>query len=140
MTDACVVPAGYVAHVLGPWGTLPNDNAAEWDKDGNNSSTDLLHSTGMHHDGMHYFALEGSSTEGILVVNHEYIDEQALHPAGPTMVRRQAPGRGGAQGDQRPWRRRDAYPQERRQLGHRQELEVQPTLHLPPRPWPWPAL
>jgi len=86
MTDACVVPAGYVAHVLGPWGTPLNDNAAEWDKDGNNSSTDLLHSTGMHHDGMHYFALEGSSTEGILVVNHEYIDEQALHPAGPTMV------------------------------------------------------
>ena len=86
MTDACVVPAGYVASVLGAWGTPLNDQAAPWSKDGNNSSTDLLHSTGMHHDGMHFFPLNGSSSEGLLVVNHEYIDEKALHPAGPTSV------------------------------------------------------
>lgn len=86
MTGACVVPAGYTARVLGAWGTPLNDNAAAWDKNGNNSSNDLLNSTGMHHDGMHYFPLEGSSTEGLLVVNHEYIDENALHPAGQTWV------------------------------------------------------
>ena len=86
MTGACVVPAGYTAHVLGAWGTPLNDNAAPWDRDGNNTSNDLLNSTGMHHDGMHYFPLEGSSTEGLLVVNHEYIDENALHPSGPTLV------------------------------------------------------
>ncbi|MFU1929368.1 PhoX family protein [Bordetella hinzii] len=86
MTDACVVPAGYVAHVLGAWGTPLNDNAQPWDKNGNNSSNDLLNSTGMHHDGMHYFPLQGSSTEGLLVVNHEYIDQGALHPNGPTRV------------------------------------------------------
>ena len=86
MTDACVVPAGYVAHVLGAWGTPLDDKAAPWDKDGKNSSEDLLHSTGMHHDGMHYFPLKGSSSEGLLVVNHEYIDENALHPNGPTEV------------------------------------------------------
>lgn len=86
MTDACVVPAGYVAHVLGAWGTPLNDKAAPWSKDGNNSSDDLLNSTGMHHDGMHFFPLQGSSTEGLLVVNHEYIDEKALHPNGPTQV------------------------------------------------------
>ena len=86
MTDACVVPAGYVAQVLGAWGTPLNDTAAPWDKNGNNSSTDLLNSTGMHHDGMHYFPLEGRSDEGLLVVNHEYIDENALHPNGPTLV------------------------------------------------------
>ncbi len=86
MTDACVVPAGYVAHVLGAWGTPLNDNAAPWDPDGNNSSNDLLHATGMHHDGMRYFALAGSSSEGLLVVNHEYIDEDALHPNGQTLV------------------------------------------------------
>ena len=40
----------------------------------------------MHHDGMHYFPLAGSSTDGLLVVNHEYIDEKALHPNGPTLV------------------------------------------------------
>jgi len=86
MTDGCVVPAGYIAHVLGAWGTPLNDNAAPWDRDGNNSSNDLLNSTGMHHDGMHYFPLDGSSTEGLLAVNHEYIDENALHPNGPTVV------------------------------------------------------
>jgi secreted PhoX family phosphatase len=86
MTDACVVPAGYVAHVLGAWGTPLNDKAADWKSDGTNTSEDLLNSTGMHHDGMHYFPLEGSSSEGLLVVNHEYIDEKALHPAGPTLV------------------------------------------------------
>lgn len=86
MTDACVVPAGYTASVLGAWGTPLNDNAAPWDRNGNNSSNDLLNSTGMHHDGMHYFPLDGSSTEGLLVVNHEYIDENALHPAGQTWV------------------------------------------------------
>lgn len=91
MTDACVVPAGYVAQVLGAWGTPLNDSAAEWDKDGKNSSKDLLNSTGMHHDGMHYFPLDGSSSEGLLVVNHEYIDEKALHPAGPTTVNSKRP-------------------------------------------------
>ncbi|MET1113410.1 MAG: PhoX family phosphatase [Comamonas sp.] len=86
MTDACVVPAGYTARVLGAWGTPLNDNAAAWDRNGNNTSNDLLNSTGMHHDGMHYFPIDGSSTEGLLVVNHEYIDENALHPAGQTWV------------------------------------------------------
>lgn len=84
MTDACVVPAGYVAHVLGAWGTPLNDKAADWKSDGSNTAEDQLNATGMHHDGMHFFPLEGSSTEGLLVVNHEYIDENALHPHGPT--------------------------------------------------------
>ena len=86
MTDGCVVPAGYVAHVFAAWGTPLNDNAQPWDQNGNNTSNDLLNAMGMHHDGMHYFPLEGSSTEGLLAVNHEYIDAQALHPSGPTLV------------------------------------------------------
>ncbi|MPS80107.1 MAG: PhoX family phosphatase [Achromobacter sp.] len=86
MTDACVVPQGYVAHVFAPWGTPLNDNAQPWDQNGNNTSNDLLNSMGMHHDGMHFFPIEGSSTEGLLAVNHEYIDQAALHPNGPTLV------------------------------------------------------
>jgi len=86
MTDACVVPPGYRASVLGAWGTPLTDQAAPWRSDGGNTSGDLLHATGMHHDGMHYFPLDGSSSEGLLVVNHEYIDEAALHPDGPTLV------------------------------------------------------
>lgn len=84
MTDACLVPAGYTAHVLGAWGTPLSSKAQPWDKDGHNTSEDLLHSTGMHHDGMHYFPLSDANNEGLLVVNHEYIDENALHPNGQT--------------------------------------------------------
>jgi len=84
MTDACVVPPGYRATVLGAWGTPLHDAAAPWRSDGGNSSHDLLHATGMHHDGLYYFPLYESSEEGLLVVNHEYIDEAALHPNGPT--------------------------------------------------------
>ena len=36
---------------------------------------------GMHHDGMHYFPLQGS-THGLLVMNHEYIDQGLLFPDG----------------------------------------------------------
>jgi len=86
MTDACVVPPGYTASVLGAWGTPLNNLAAPWRADGHNSAFDQLHATGMHHDGMHYFALQGSSEEGLLVVNHEYIDQNTLHPEGATTV------------------------------------------------------
>jgi len=91
MTDACVVPPGYTCTVLGAWGEPLGDLAAPWRDDGSNSSHDLLHSTGMHHDGMHYFPLNGRSSEGLLVVNHEYIDEAALHPNGPTKVNGKRP-------------------------------------------------
>ena len=37
---------------------------------------------GMHHDGIHYYALDGSSTHGLLVMNHEYTDDGLLHPDG----------------------------------------------------------
>ncbi|WP_250132451.1 PhoX family protein, partial [Vibrio crassostreae] len=39
---------------------------------------------GMHHDGMHFFPLDGNSNDGLLVINHEYIDQKALHANGPT--------------------------------------------------------
>lgn len=82
--DAVVVPKGYSAQVLAPWGTPLNDLAQEWQADGSNTALDQANSLGMHHDGMHYFPLNGSSTDGLLCINHEYIDQQALHPIGPT--------------------------------------------------------
>lgn len=82
--DAVVVPKGYSAQVLAPWGTPLNDFAQEWQADGSNTALDQANSLGMHHDGMHYFPLNGSSTDGLLCINHEYIDQKALHPAGPT--------------------------------------------------------
>ncbi|PWB30242.1 dTDP-glucose 4,6-dehydratase [Pseudomonas sp. SDI] len=85
-TDACVVAAGYSAYVLAPWGTPLNSKANPWKADGSNTSTDQLNAVGMHHDGMHFFPINGSSEDGLLAINHEYIDADALHPAGPTSV------------------------------------------------------
>ncbi|CAK9891004.1 MULTISPECIES: PhoX family protein [Pseudomonas] len=83
-TDACVVAAGYTAYVLAPWGTPLNTSANPWKADGSNTSADQANSVGMHHDGMHFFPINGSSEDGLLAINHEYIDADALHPNGPT--------------------------------------------------------
>ncbi|MBA6061725.1 PhoX family protein [Pseudomonas juntendi] len=83
-TDACAVAAGYSAYVLAPWGTPLNSNAKPWRADGSNTSTDQANAMGMHHDGMHFFPINGSSEDGLLAINFEYIDTAALHPAGPT--------------------------------------------------------
>ncbi|AIN60031.1 PhoX family protein [Pseudomonas soli] len=85
-TDACVVAAGYSAYVLAPWGTPLNTTANPWKADGSNTSTDQANAMGMHHDGMHFFPINGSSSDGLLAINFEYIDTAALHPAGPTTV------------------------------------------------------
>ncbi|MDO6461243.1 PhoX family phosphatase [Granulosicoccaceae sp. 1_MG-2023] len=83
-TDAVSVPPGYSAQVLAPWGTPLNSSAAAWQDDGSNSAEDQLNAVGMHHDGMRFFPLNDSSTDGLLCINHEYIDQNALHPTGPT--------------------------------------------------------
>ena len=37
---------------------------------------------GMHHDGLEFFPLNGSSTHGLIALNHEYTDDGLLHPDG----------------------------------------------------------
>lgn len=83
--DAVVVPEGYRAQVLAPWGTPLNSQANPWRDDGSNSANDQLNAVGMHHDGMHFFPLGESTTDGLLCINHEYIDINALHADGPTV-------------------------------------------------------
>ncbi|NQD55295.1 PhoX family phosphatase [Pseudomonas sp. CM25] len=83
-TDGCSVPPGYTAHVLAPWGTPLNELSRPWRQDGSNTSVDQANAMGMHHDGMHFFPLDGSSSDGLLAINFEFIDPQALHPNGPT--------------------------------------------------------
>lgn len=83
-TDAVVVAAGYTATVLAPWGTPLNDTAADWKADGSNTAEDQANSVGMHHDGIHFFPLNSEQTDGLLCINHEYIDQDALHPNGPS--------------------------------------------------------
>ncbi|GED41671.1 PhoX family protein [Cobetia marina] len=79
-TDAFVVPAGYTAHVLAPWGTPLNDKAPQWSESLAMTPEAQLNSIGMHHDGMHNFALseDTASSNFLLVMNNEYIDQDAL--------------------------------------------------------------
>ncbi|OMQ16520.1 hypothetical protein A7K94_0201935 [Modestobacter sp. VKM Ac-2676] len=87
--DEIVVPPGYSATTLIPWGTpilgsypafvpgSPDAGVA-----GGNTAEDQAQQIGMHHDGMHFFGFTRGArenTQGMLVVNHEYTDEFYLH-------------------------------------------------------------
>lgn len=84
LTDGVVVPEGYTAQILAPWGTPLNTFGNPWQSDGSNTSDDQANALGMHHDGMHFFPISTDGNDGLLVINHEYIDSNALHPNGPT--------------------------------------------------------
>ena len=81
--DALTVPEGYSAQVIAPWGDpvgLSGDNPA-FKPDASNSAAEQEAQMGMHHDGIHYFAQDGSNA-GLLVMNHEYTDDGLLHADG----------------------------------------------------------
>ncbi len=81
--DAVSVPPGYSVQVIAPWGDpagLSGENAAfKWDA--SNSAAEQETQIGMHHDGIHYYAQDGSQS-GLLVMNHEYTDDGLLHTDG----------------------------------------------------------
>jgi secreted PhoX family phosphatase len=81
--DTLVVPEGYEAQVIAPWGEpigVPGAMPAfAWDA--SNSAADQALQMGMHHDGIHFYPLDGSR-RGLLVMNHEYTDDGLLHPDG----------------------------------------------------------
>ncbi len=88
--DEVFVPAGYTASVFLPWGTALTGSYPEFRPDGRNTGEEQEQQVGMHHDGMHFFPIDvraggNSSEEGLLVINHEYIDIEALHANGPTV-------------------------------------------------------
>lgn len=83
--DAVVIANGYSAQVLAPWGTPLNDMAQEWQSDGSNTALDQANSVGQNHDGMYFYPLNESSTDGLLCINHEYIQQTALHPNGASV-------------------------------------------------------
>ena len=83
-SDAVVVPEGYVAVALAPWGEpvgVPG-NMPAWRTDASNSAAEQAVQMGMHHDGIHFYPIDGSSTRGLLAMNHEYVDDGLLHPGG----------------------------------------------------------
>lgn len=84
MGDTLAVPEGYVAEVIAPWGE-PVGVAGQmpaWKPDATNSATDQALQMGMHHDGIHFYALDGSENRGLLAMNHEYTDDGLLHADG----------------------------------------------------------
>ena len=84
-----VVPEGYSSVAFLPWGTPITGSYPEYKADGTNTGADQEQQVGMHHDGLYFFPIDqkaggNSSTEGLLVMNHEYINQSALHANGPT--------------------------------------------------------
>jgi secreted PhoX family phosphatase len=81
--DIVTVPEGYSVQVIAPWGDpvgLSGENHA-FKEDATNTAAHQETQFGMHHDGMHYFAQDGSKS-GLLVINHEYTDEGLLFADG----------------------------------------------------------
>ena len=86
--DEVAVPAGYTASAFLPWGTpilgsypayVPGSPPLV---PGGNTAADQAQQMGSDHDGMHYFPLERGprgSERGLLVVNHEAVQESYLH-------------------------------------------------------------
>jgi secreted PhoX family phosphatase len=80
--DRVTVPEGYTATPFMPWGEpigIAGAMPAFRDDAGNTAAEQALQ-MGMHHDGVHYFALDGSR-RGLLVMNHEYADDGCFHSA-----------------------------------------------------------
>ncbi|MDP4529291.1 PhoX family phosphatase [Alkalimonas delamerensis] len=85
--DTVTVPAGYRTQVFLPWGTPLTADAPAYRADASHSAAEQAKQVGMHHDGMHFFPIDlkqggQSSDEGLLVMNHEYVDPNILHAFG----------------------------------------------------------
>ena len=87
--DSLVVPPGYTAEILIPWGQPLFSNGPAWKKDASNTAAEQEVQIGMHHDGMYYFPLLAESRRdqrGLLVLKHEYVDPVLLYTDGATVM------------------------------------------------------
>jgi len=86
--DTVVVPEGYTAQVIAPWGDPVGLAAGQpaFRPDAGNTAAEQAQQFGMHHDGLHFYALDqqpgGATRRGLLVMNHEYVDDGLLHSDG----------------------------------------------------------
>lgn len=88
--DRVVIPRGYRASVFSAWGDPLNGTEPAYRPDASNTAEEQARQKGSHHDGMHYFPIDSqsggaSSSEGLLVTNHEYVDPNILHKDGPIL-------------------------------------------------------
>ena len=93
--DDVVVPRGYTAQVLIPWGTPLQSNGPAYKPDASNTAAEQAQQLGMSHDGMHFFPMDTpgaalpeqsrgrkESKRGLLVLNHEATDQVLLFTDG----------------------------------------------------------
>ncbi len=87
--DGLRVAHGYTATPFLAWGEpvgIAGGPMPAFRDDAGNSAAEQALQLGMHHDGMHYFPLEPGSADasrrGLLVMNHEYVDDGLLHTTG----------------------------------------------------------
>ena len=93
--DNVVVPPGYTARVLIPWGTPLSSSGPAFKDDASNSAAEQAVQVGTSHDGMHFFAMpvkgaslpeqsrgRKQSKRGLLVLNHEATDQVLLFKDG----------------------------------------------------------
>lgn len=82
--DGVMLPPGYRHQVLLPWGEPITGRMPAFDPL-RNTGADQAQQMGSHHDGMHFFPIEGkspyegSSDDGLLVMNHEYVEPRFMH-------------------------------------------------------------
>lgn len=88
--DRVLVPQGYHAAVFYAWGDplLPGAKPAR--PDASDTAWEQNQQAGQSHDGMIFFPWPGDPGRALLVLNHEDIEAESLHPNGPT---RDAAGR-----------------------------------------------
>ncbi|MBW4683866.1 MAG: PhoX family phosphatase [Komarekiella atlantica HA4396-MV6] len=105
--DLVSVPAGYKAEVLIAWGDPIMPGAPDWLSNASQNAAAQEKQFGMHADGMYYFPLPQERfigqtlsslrrsarsflnqplNRGLLCVNHEYTQEEILHPDGLTFT------------------------------------------------------
>jgi len=77
--DTVVVPEGYSFQILGGIGEPISGEMPAY-RPGANTGAEREHQIGQCHDGIHFFPIDGASSEdGLLVLNHEYIEPRFLH-------------------------------------------------------------
>ena len=97
--DIVTVPEGYQATVLYALGDSINPAFSNWEDNNIPSGPSFQFRSGDCHDGMSFFGLNPTtkrydssiSDQGLLVMNHEYINPTFLHPKGATRPNGQRP-------------------------------------------------
>lgn len=89
LADTISVPSGYTATAIYRLGDPLTAATSDYANNGSDTAASFTSRAGDCHDGMHYFGLNNAGTakdlsnanRGLLVMNHEYINQPFLHTA-----------------------------------------------------------